>query len=72
MQSNTCRQHAETCFRLGIDAGDPENSQQLIAIAAEWLAEAAQAALENFEWATAMVPKTPEFAKPGPPIANRH
>jgi hypothetical protein len=67
MQSNTCRQHAQTCFRLAIDAGDPEISQQLIAIAGEWLAEAAQTELENLECAMAS-----QFAELGAPIANKH
>jgi hypothetical protein len=49
MKFKTCRQHAATCFRLAIDAGDPEISQQLVAIAGEWLAQAAQAELENLE-----------------------
>jgi hypothetical protein len=49
MQSNIFRQRAETCFRLAIDAGDPEMSQQLIAVAREWLAEAAQAELGDCE-----------------------
>jgi hypothetical protein len=67
MQSNTCRQRAQTCFRLAIDAGDPEISQQLIAIATEWLAEAAQTEPENLECAMA-----PQFAELGAPIANKH
>jgi hypothetical protein len=49
MQFKTCRQHAATCFRLAIDAGDPEISQKLVAIAGEWLAQAAQAEFENLE-----------------------
>jgi hypothetical protein len=38
--TKTCRQHAATCFRLAIDAGDPEISMQLFAIAAQWLEQA--------------------------------
>jgi len=47
MQPNTFRQHAATCFRLAIDAGDPAISQQLIAIAGVWLAKAARAEHED-------------------------
>jgi hypothetical protein len=71
MQSNTFRQHAKTCFRLAIDAGDPEISQQLIAIAGEWLAEAAQVELENLECAS-IGQHASQFAEPSPPIANKH
>jgi hypothetical protein len=39
MQTGTARQRAETCLRLALGAGDPQIAQQLIATAAEWLAE---------------------------------
>jgi hypothetical protein len=59
---NTFRQRAETCFRLAIDAGDPEISQLLIAIAGEWLAEAAQAELGNLECASIKQHRHPAMA----------
>jgi hypothetical protein len=39
MQTETCRQRAETCLRLALGAGDPLIVQQLIATAADWLIE---------------------------------
>jgi hypothetical protein len=74
MQSSTFRQHAKTCFRLAIGAGDPEISQQLIAIAGEWLTKAAKAELENLDCTS--IRQHPvmasRFVEPGPPIANKH
>jgi hypothetical protein len=74
MQSDIFRQHAKTCFRLAIGAGDPEISQQLITIAGEWLAEAAKAGLEDLDCTSIKqrLVVASRFVEPGPLIANKH
>ena len=53
------RRHAETCLRLAIASSSPDNSKLLIAIAGEWLADAAEAEIEAVDRSSSRVAGLP-------------